>query len=35
VAIHKQLIDLIKDENCLFIYHPTYNANSLQLALGR
>ena len=35
VAIHKQLIDLIKDENCLFIYHPTYNANSLQLALGK
>lgn len=24
VAIHQQLIDLIKDNSCLFIYHPSY-----------
>ena len=35
VAIHKQLIDLIKDENCFFIYNPSYNANSLQSALRK
>lgn len=34
LSIHKQLIDLIKEENCLFIYHPSYNSNALRLVLS-
>ncbi|MFM7645354.1 MAG: murein L,D-transpeptidase catalytic domain family protein [Sphingomonadales bacterium] len=28
VSIHQQLIDLIKDRSCLFIYHPSYPINA-------
>lgn len=28
IAVHRQLIDLIKENNCLFIYHPSYSAGT-------
>ncbi|MFM8591450.1 MAG: murein L,D-transpeptidase catalytic domain-containing protein [Sphingomonadales bacterium] len=32
VRIHHQLIDLIKGNNCVFIYHPSYAQHTAQYA---
>ena len=34
VGIHKELIDLIKEKTCLFIYHPSYPPDALSLIKG-
>lgn len=34
VGVHKELIDLIKEKTCLFIYHPSYPPDALSLIKG-